>query len=99
MNAQNQGQDPQIIVTGRIEPNQIGGEVIKFAVNLGLFQLKVIATVPCEGDTEAPVYIKFRLKNTNVDKGSTLVEKARNPRPKRPSNHFGLKSAVGYDQA
>lgn len=59
----NKTQDPQIIVTGRIEPNQGGGEVIKFNLNLGLFQLKVIANVPGEGETEAPVYIKFKVRS------------------------------------
>lgn len=53
-------QDPQVIVTGYIEPNSTGGEVIKFNVNLGFFQLKCIVTVPCEGEESAPVYIKFR---------------------------------------
>lgn len=74
----NPNQDPQIVLTGRIEPNKGGGEMIKFCVNLGLFQLKCIVNVPGEGETEAPVYIKFRIKNSEPKPASQpQVVKAR----------------------
>lgn len=77
--------DPQCILTGHIETNRVGGEVIKFNVNLGLFQLKVIVTVPCEGETEAPVYVKWRIRpdkndQTPSSKPEVLARKGRRNR-------------------
>lgn len=53
--------DDQIVVTGRIENNGVGSEVIKFPIRLGPFHLFVIVNVPGEGETEAPVYVKMRV--------------------------------------
>jgi hypothetical protein len=81
MNQPNQ-QDPQVIVTCRIAPNSTGGEVLKFNVNLGFFQLKVIATIPCEGETEAPVYIKWRIRQESekTDRKTDVVKFSKNRR-------------------
>lgn len=55
-------EDPQIVTTGTIKANNGGGEIITFSVYLGLFWLACIVNVPADGETEAPVYVKFKVK-------------------------------------
>ena len=50
---------PQIITTGRLKENNVGAELITFSVRLGFFKLICIVNVPDEGQSEAPVYVKF----------------------------------------
>jgi len=55
--------DPQLTVTGTIKANNVGGELITFTIPLGpFFSLACIVNVPADGDTEAPVYIKFKIR-------------------------------------
>lgn len=55
--------DPQLTVTGTIKANNVGGELITFTVPLGpFFSLACIVNVPADGDTEAPVYVKFKVR-------------------------------------
>jgi hypothetical protein len=58
---QNQEDAPQIVTTGRLKENSVGAELITFSVRLGFFKLVCIVNVPDEGQTEAPVYVKFTL--------------------------------------
>jgi hypothetical protein len=37
------------------------GEILVFTIRLALFRLVCIVNIPPEGETEAPVYVKFRL--------------------------------------
>jgi len=67
--------DPQIVTTGHIRENGGGGECIHFYVNLGLFSLKCIVNVPAEGQTEAPVYVKFRVREPREAKQETPRQK------------------------
>ena len=50
---------PQIVTTGRLKENSVGAELITFSVRLGFFKLICIVNVPGEGESEAPVYVKF----------------------------------------
>lgn len=80
MNQKSQiNKDDQIIVTGRIETNSVDGEVIKFPLRLGPFYMMFIVNVPSEGETEAPVYVKFRLSFGE----KTVKPEVRLARPKR----------------
>lgn len=55
--------DPQLTVTGTIKQNNVGGELITFTIPLGpFFSLACIVNVPADGDTEAPVYVKFKIR-------------------------------------
>jgi hypothetical protein len=53
--------DPQIIVEGEYKQLE-KSDVIVFQLNLALIQLCFIVTVPPEGETRAPVYVKFRIR-------------------------------------
>lgn len=84
MNQKSQpNKDDQIVVTGRIEDNGVGGEVIKFPIRLGPVHMFVIVNVPSEGQTEAPVYVKFRLSFGE----KTFTPEVRVARPKRSNRH------------
>lgn len=57
--------DPQIIVTGTIKQNRAGGEILTCKIPFGpLMDVVVIANIPCEGETTAPVYVKLKAKGT-----------------------------------
>lgn len=73
----------QIIVTGRISNNAVDGEVIKFPLHLGPFHLFFIVNVPSEGETEAPVYVKFRVGLERKERTEPEVRVARAKRPAR----------------
>jgi hypothetical protein len=62
--------DPQIVVTGRLKENKVGAEIITFSIRLGLFQLVCIVNVPSEGETEAPVYVKFTVNEPKPKEGA-----------------------------
>lgn len=60
-------QDPQVTVTGRIKQGA-KGELIVFTVPLALFELVCIVNIPAEGDEEAPVYCKFKVKRPRKER-------------------------------
>lgn len=54
--------DPQIVVTGTIKEGS-QGELLTFTIPLGkYFELVCIANIPAEGDTQAPVYVKHKIR-------------------------------------
>jgi hypothetical protein len=55
--------DPQTKVIGKLKPGA-KTDIIVFTIELGLFQIVAIANVPFEGTTEAPVYLKWKVKKT-----------------------------------
>jgi len=68
----NQEQQTQFIVTGRIKPTNVGTEVISFSFRLGPVKVICIVNVPDENTDEAPTYVKFELvkpdwKNRNSE--------------------------------
>jgi len=52
--------DPQLIVTGMLKEGD-RTDVIVFSIQLALFEIVCIVTVPSEGTKVAPVYCKFRV--------------------------------------
>ena len=52
--------DPQIKVQGTIAPNSRGGEIVVFSIPLGPMEIVCLVNIPAEGDTKAPVYVKFK---------------------------------------
>ena len=52
--------DPQIKVTGTLKSGRDGGELIVFSIPLGFIELVCIVSIPDEGRTESPVYIKIK---------------------------------------
>lgn len=83
-----QGDDPQITVTGYLKDRKddSGGQLICFNVRLDLFELAVIANVPPEGETEAAVYVKYKVNlprsrrpdstDDSSEEGETVLESA-----------------------
>lgn len=59
--------DPQIRVQGTISQNSKGGELIVFSVPLGPMEIVCLANIPAEGDTKAPVYVKFKFVGERED--------------------------------
>ena len=53
---------PQIKVTCRIKPNRVGGEVLCFNIPLGPIEIVCVANIPCDEETEAPGYVKFKFR-------------------------------------
>jgi hypothetical protein len=53
--------DPQIVVTGRLKESPQGGEYIVFRLKLALFVIVAIVNIPADGETSAPVYVKFKV--------------------------------------
>ncbi|HEY8096869.1 MAG TPA: hypothetical protein VIE65_12370 [Methylobacter sp.] len=53
-----QNKDDQFVLIGSIAPSKSGGEVICFKLELGFIALTFIVTVPSEGTSQAPVYVK-----------------------------------------
>jgi hypothetical protein len=61
---------PQVTVTGRLRDTKSGdGEVIVFSIFLQFIELLCIVTVPEEGTTEAPAYIKFKINQAFSENG------------------------------
>jgi hypothetical protein len=55
--------DPQIVVTGTIKEGS-QGELLTFSIPLGkYFELVCIANIPADGETQAPVYVKHKIRN------------------------------------
>lgn len=54
--------DPQVTVTGRLK-DTANGEMIVFHLNLMFFQLVFLVNIPGEGEVEAPVYVKFKVRD------------------------------------
>ena len=59
-------QDPQIVVTARVKEGS-KGELLVFSIPLGLFELVCIANIPAEGENEAPVYVKHKVRRPRKD--------------------------------
>lgn len=53
--------DPQLTVTGHLK-NGAQGELICFNIRLGYFELACIVNIPAEGETSAPVYVKWKIR-------------------------------------
>ena len=51
---------PQLTLQGHVKANAAGGETVSFSIPLGPLSLICIANIPQEGDTTAPVYVKFK---------------------------------------
>ena len=71
----NRSDDPQITVTGKVKPTR-EGEMITFQFNLAWFQIVCLANIPGEGETCAPVYIKFKLRPSERKVGNRAEDKA-----------------------
>jgi hypothetical protein len=55
--------DPQTIVTGRVKQGS-EGELLCLSIPLGkYFEIVVVANIPADGETEAPAYIKWKVRN------------------------------------
>ena len=65
---------PQLTLSCKVKENAGGGETLSFVVPLGPVSLICIANIPGEGETEAPVYVKFK-----VD--TRPMQQAMGPRP------------------
>ena len=59
-----QNEDPQTTVTGRLKPGS-KTEIIVFTIVMDAVEIVAIANIPLEGATEAPVYLKWKVKNPN----------------------------------
>jgi len=53
--------DPQIIVQGELKAGE-KADLIVFTIPLALIELVCIVTIPPEGETRAPVYVKFKVQ-------------------------------------
>lgn len=53
--------DPQITVQSTLKETR-EGEMLVFQFDLALFQIVCLANIPAEGETSAPVYIKFKTR-------------------------------------
>jgi len=66
--------DPQVVVTGTLKPAEGGkSEIIVFTVPLALFELVCIVNIPPEGETNAPCYIKFKVKRKDKERNGFAV--------------------------
>jgi len=65
---------PQLTLECSVKENAAGGETLSFVVPLGPISLICIANIPGEGETTAPVYVKFK-----VD--TRPMQQAMGPRP------------------
>ena len=52
--------DPQVVVQGELRQGPVV-DLIVFRLNLLLLELTFIVNVPPDGETTAPVYVKFRV--------------------------------------
>jgi hypothetical protein len=52
---------PQLTLECSVKENAAGGETLSFVVPLGPVSLICIANIPGEGETTAPVYVKFKV--------------------------------------
>lgn len=72
--------DPQMILEGTYRQGE-ASDMIVFRFKLFLVEITCIVTVPPDGETHAPVYLKFKLdKSMNMPPGSVKIGN-RNPRP------------------
>lgn len=56
--------DQQIKTRAKLK-DSAHGEILVFTIRLALFRLICIVNIPPEGETEAPVYVKFKLAEEN----------------------------------
>lgn len=59
---QNRTNDPQLKVRGFLKVKADGGELITFKIHLALFEMVCIVNIPDTDQSEAPVYVKFKIK-------------------------------------
>lgn len=52
--------DPQMTVEGTFKQGE-KSDIIVFSVPLALFEIVCIVNIPNEGQTKAPVYLKFKV--------------------------------------
>jgi len=65
--------DPQIIVEGNLKHGPTS-DIIVFKLRLLIIDLTCVVTVPPEGETKAPVYVKFRIDySQNQPPGSVVI--------------------------
>lgn len=65
--------DPQIIVEGRLKNGPVS-DCITFRMKVLIVELTFIVTIPPEGETKCPVYVKFRIDWTqNQPPGSVVI--------------------------
>ena len=56
-------EDPQTTVTGKLRSGERNDTIVAYIPNvLGLFELICVISIPYEGATEAPVYVKYKVK-------------------------------------
>ncbi len=64
---------PQIVVEGVLKRSRLA-DVITFRLRvLRLIELTFLVTIPEEGKTKAPVYVRFWIDRTQEDKPGTVV--------------------------
>lgn len=61
-------EDPQLRVQGILKYGE-KADIIVFTIPLALFELVCIVTIPPEGETIAPVYVKFKIKKPWLENG------------------------------
>jgi hypothetical protein len=60
MTIENRKKDPQLFVTGFVKQSKHSEtEMITFSFPLALFRITCIVSMPFEGSTKVPVYVKF----------------------------------------
>ncbi len=52
--------DPQLVVEGTVKTTASQTEIITFSIHLALFEIVCIVNIPGDGETTAPVYVKFK---------------------------------------
>lgn len=61
MSNENTNSQSRITVTGYLKENDSESETIRFNIRLGFFKLSCLVHIPPDGETVAPVYVKFGL--------------------------------------
>ena len=65
--------DPQIIVEGNLRQGP-QSDVIVFRLRLLIVDLTCVVTIPPDGETKAPVYVKFKIhRSQNQPPGSRVI--------------------------
>ena len=68
--------DPQIIVEGNLKHGPTS-DIIIFKLRLLIVDLTCVVTIPPDGETKAPVYVKFRIDySQNQPPGSVVISDA-----------------------
>jgi hypothetical protein len=81
--------DPQLKLQGTLKSGE-NADVIVFSVHLALFEMVCIVTVPPDGETIAPVYVKFKIsqRQKKPANGAQVLRRRARPAPGSvPENH------------